>query len=78
MDAPSLTLANRNRLRDVVKRTHMRFYPRDQITDLEADRVIDALAPEVAEGVIKAYVDGHLQGVTDLEEAIAYGKAITQ
>ena len=39
MDAPSLTLANRNRLRDVVKRTHMRFYPRDQITDLEADAI---------------------------------------
>lgn len=76
MDAPTLTHQNRQTLRAVVKRTHMRFYPSEHLTDLEADRVIDALGPEVAEGVIKAAVDGHLEGVASIEEAVVRGKAI--
>lgn len=76
MDGPTLTHTHRARLRTIVKATHMRFYPAEQITDREADAVIATLAPDVAEGVIKAYVDGHLAGVTALEEAVALGGAV--
>jgi hypothetical protein len=44
-------------LRQVVKRVHINFYPDDLCTDREADRVIEALGPEVLEKQLKAMID---------------------
>jgi hypothetical protein len=41
-----LTFKDRLRLRAITKRVHMRNYPGHLITDLEADRIIDVMAPE--------------------------------
>lgn len=76
MDAPTLTHTNRARLRKIVKRTHMRFYPAEKLTDREADAVIDTFAPDVAERLIKAFVDGHLEGVREIEQAVAIAGAV--
>lgn len=48
-------------LREAVKRVYMRHYPVEFFTDREADRMIEALAPDVAERLIKARVDGMLE-----------------
>jgi len=37
------------RLRKVVKRVHMQSFPESAVNDYEADRVIEALGPDVAE-----------------------------
>ena len=42
-----LSLTDRERLRQIVKRVHMRNYPTDMITDYEADKMIDAIGPKV-------------------------------
>lgn len=46
---------DRNRLRAIVKQVHLKHYPEDQITDYEADRVIDVMAPETIEALIRRY-----------------------
>jgi len=45
------------RLREVTKAVHLRHYPQHMITDYEADRIIDALGPEVAGKMVKVAVD---------------------
>lgn len=42
----TLNWRDRLRLRRIVKEVHLASYPRHMITDYEADRVIDVLAPE--------------------------------
>lgn len=69
MDAVSLTHNNRQRLRAVVKRVHLKHYPAEHLTDYEADKVIAALAPETAERFIKAWVDDKLDTSGDVEHA---------
>lgn len=50
------------RLRIIIKRTHLRFYPTDKITDYEADKLIDAIGPEVAGKLVKDAIDrGHVE-----------------
>jgi hypothetical protein len=43
-------------------RVHMQHHPKDFVTNYEADKIIDAMAPEVIEGMIKAGTD---RGVRD-------------
>jgi hypothetical protein len=50
------------RLREVVKRVYMKFYPVEFFTDREADKMIESLAPSTVERLIKAHVDGTLYG----------------
>jgi hypothetical protein len=45
------------RLRAIVKRVHMRHYPADLITDREADRIIDVMAPETLETVQRKAIE---------------------
>ena len=45
------------RLREVVKRVHLRHYPQNMINDYEADRIIDAFGPETAGKMVKIAVD---------------------
>lgn len=50
----SLTFRDRQRLRAIVKRVHMRHYPGDMVTDYEADKMIDVIAPQTAAYLIRA------------------------
>lgn len=50
-----LSWADRQKLRAVVKKVHMRHYPSEMITDLEADRMIDVIAPETARYLIEEH-----------------------
>lgn len=49
------------RLRAVVKKVYMKYYPAESATDAEADRIINAVGPETCEKLIKKAVDrGHV------------------
>lgn len=48
------------KLRQAVKRVYMLHYPPEFFTDREADRMIEALAPSVAQRMIEAVVDRKL------------------
>jgi hypothetical protein len=41
------------RLREIVKRVHLKHYPKQMINDYEADRLIDAIGPETAGKIIR-------------------------
>lgn len=51
--AASLSWQDRLRLRRVVKAVHMKYYPKEMVTDLEADKMIDAIAPATARYLIE-------------------------
>ena len=50
-------------LRAVVKTQHMKHYPKDKVTDKEADRIIESISPHTREKLIKLAVD---YGITEL------------
>ena len=50
-------------LRVVVKNNHMKHYPKDKVTDKEADRIIESISPHTREKLIKLAVD---YGITEL------------
>lgn len=58
----TLSQPEREVLRKVVMRVHMRHHPKDFVTEYEADKIIEALAPESVEVMIKAGID---RGVRD-------------
>ena len=49
------------KLRMVVKRVHMRYYPKDQVTDWEADRILEAQGREWAEDALRVLIEKRLQ-----------------
>ena len=51
---------DRLRLREIVKRVHLRHYPVEHLTDYEADKLIDSFSERVVEGHLKAGVDSGL------------------
>ncbi len=53
----TLSQSDRDTLRAVVKKVHMQHHPKDFVTNYEADKIIEALGPEVAAGMIKAGKD---------------------
>jgi hypothetical protein len=55
-----LSFQDLGRLRAAVKRVYMKHYPAEFFTDREADRMIEALAPDVVERLIRAKVDNTL------------------
>jgi gluconate kinase len=55
----TLKKKERDILRRVVKKVHLAYWPKDFCTDTEADKVINAIAPEVAERMIKFGVDNY-------------------
>lgn len=48
-----LSFHDRQRLRKVVKQVHMQHYPTEMITDREADKMIEAIAPETQKYLIE-------------------------
>ncbi len=57
-----LSHADRNRLREIVKKTHLKFYPASKLTNFECDKFIDNIGPEVMLPLLKKAVDGNLIG----------------
>ena len=53
-----LSYTDLQRLRKIVKKVHMRHYPSELLTDYEADRIIDVIAPQTAAYLIRQAVDG--------------------
>jgi hypothetical protein len=55
-DRPSfvaqLRFKDLQRLRQIVRRVHMRHYPGERCTDREADRIIESFGPETCEKMI--------------------------
>jgi len=49
----TLSYQDRMKLRTVVKTIHMKHYPKEMISDYEADKMIDAIAPETAAYLIR-------------------------
>lgn len=47
----------RNALRAIVKRVHMKYHPKEFCTDYEADKLIANIAPDVVERLIKVGSD---------------------
>jgi hypothetical protein len=52
-----LSVLDRERLRKVVKNVHLKHYPKHMIDDYEADKLINAIGPEVGEQLIKQAID---------------------
>jgi NH3-dependent NAD+ synthetase len=56
----TLSLQDLRRLRKIVMNVHMKLYPSEHWHEKEADKLIEALGPEVAENLIKKGVDTHV------------------
>lgn len=52
-----LSQADLDRLRTVVKAIHFRHYPKEFVTDREADKLIEAVGPETAGLMLRRAVD---------------------
>jgi len=53
----TISWPDRLRLRQIVKKYHLRHYPTDKLTDVECDKLIDAWGAETAGKLIKQAVD---------------------
>ena len=51
--ATTLSYGDRLKLRSIVKKVHMKHYPSELLTDLQADRMIDVIAPGTAAYLIR-------------------------
>jgi hypothetical protein len=58
----NLKLQDLLRLRRVVRKVHMKNYPEALMHDQEADRIIEALGPAIAERMVEIAVDNDLFG----------------
>jgi len=52
-----LSFTDLNRLRKIVRNTHLKFYPNGYLSNIEVDKFINSLGPEVAGKMIKFAVD---------------------
>jgi hypothetical protein len=53
-----LSFHDLQRLRRVVRRLHMQYYPAEFCTDRECDRLIETFVPMTVERLLKKLVDG--------------------
>jgi hypothetical protein len=60
MDLAALSFEDLQRLRSVVKRTRMHYYPSEFCTNLEADRIIESIGEATAQKMMKALIDEKL------------------
>jgi hypothetical protein len=52
-----LTIADRVRLRAIVRKVHLSHYPQHMLDNYECDKLIDAWGPEVAGNIVKQALD---------------------
>lgn len=53
----SISFNDLQRLRAIVRQTHMKYYPMDFCTDRECDKLIDSFGPKVVDKLLKRAVD---------------------
>ena len=53
----NISLQERRRLRQIVKKVHMKYFPIEAVTDKEADKVIESLGPQIREKLLKEHID---------------------
>ena len=51
-----LSFQDRQRLRKIVKKVHLKFLPEALLTDKEADKMIEALGPSVREKLLIEHI----------------------
>ena len=56
----TLSQRERDTLRRVVKVVHMKHHPKDFVNDYEADKIIEAIGPEVASRMIKVGINNRI------------------
>ena len=59
MHLSELSAEDLRRLREVVRRVHMKYHPSELQTEREADMIIETLLPETAEKLLKRAIDGN-------------------
>lgn len=59
----TLSQPERDTLRRVVKVVHMKHHPKDFVNDYEADKIIEAIGPEIAARMIKVGMDRGIQSL---------------
>ena len=52
----NLSLKDRRRLSTIVKKTHLSYYPKNMITDYEADKLVEAFGEETVYNMLKSNV----------------------
>lgn len=52
----TLSYEDHMRLREITKRVHLQNFPGHMITDREADRIIDVMAPETTQYLIRKHI----------------------
>ena len=52
----NLSLKDRRRLWTIVKKTHLSYYPKNMITDYEADKLVEAFGEETVYNMLKSNV----------------------
>lgn len=55
-----ISMADRRKLRTIVKKVHLKFLPSDLVTDKECDKLIESLGPRVREKLLKEFIDKKL------------------
>jgi len=53
----TLSVQDLNRLRAIVKKVHLSYYPKDMITNYEADKLIESFGSEVVADLLKQHID---------------------
>lgn len=57
MFTSELSVQDRNRLRQIVRKVHLKHYPAHMLNNYECDRLIDAWGPEVAGDMVRRALD---------------------
>ncbi len=53
----SLSFKDRQRLHKIVRKDHLRHFPKHMLTDYECDKLLDAFGPKVNSTLLKAAID---------------------
>ncbi len=53
----TISAKDRERLRQIVRQTHLKFYPNEFLTTLEVDKFIDAMGAEVVVKMLRKAVN---------------------
>ena len=53
----NIPFQERQRLRKIVRKVHLKFLPESLITDKECDKVIESLGPQVREKLLVAHLN---------------------
>ena len=57
-----LSPADRDRLRAIVRKIHLKHVPQHMLTNYECDKLIDAWGPEVAGNIVRKAMNAGLVG----------------